>query len=160
MGCGDGRRGEGEGRAVNLRARTLQAVRSGDVEDLVASEPRAVRYLLGLTYHENEELREKAARGVALAARYHPKLIQNVVRRLIWAMNDESATNAVTAPQVLAAIACEQPELLLPVVPDMTRLAADPSLHDGLAKALRTVASRCPGKVGERLGESLAGRFS
>ncbi len=144
---------------MSLRERTREAVRSGDVEELVAKEPRAVRYLLGLTYHQNEELRKEAARGVAIAARYHPKLIQNVVRRLIWAMNDESGTNAVTAPQVLEAIACEQPEMLLPVVPDMTRLAADLGLHDGLAKTLRIVSSRCPGKVGERLGESLNQRF-
>jgi hypothetical protein len=142
-----------------LRARTREAVRSGDVEELVAKEPRAVRYLLGLTYHQNEELRKAAARGVAIAARYHPKLVENVVRRLIWAMNDESGTNAVTAPEVLEAIAREQPELLLPVVPDLTRLAADLGLHDGLAKTLHIVADRCPGKVGERLGESLNRRF-
>ena len=70
-------------------------------------------------------------------------------------MNDESATNALTAPEVLEAIAAENPELLLPVVPDMTRLAADPGLHGGLARTLRTIANRCPGKVGELLGRSL-----
>ena len=47
------------------------------------------------------------------------------------------------------------PELLLPMVPDLTRLAADPGLQEGIAKTLKTVASRCPGKVGEILGRSL-----
>jgi hypothetical protein len=108
-----------------------------------------------MSYHTNPEIRKTAVRGVALAARYHPELVQNVVRRLVWAMNDESATNALTAPEVLLAIAGERPELLLPVVPDLTRLAGDPGLQDGLAKTLKTVARRCPGKVGASLSRSL-----
>jgi hypothetical protein len=70
-------------------------------------------------------------------------------------MNDEAATNALTAPEVLQAIADVCPELLLPMVPDLTRLAADPGLQEGLAKTLKTVARRCPGKVGESLARSL-----
>ena len=90
-----------------------------------------------------------------MAARHHPKVVQDVVRRLVWAMNDESATNALTAPEVLHAIADERPELLLPVVPDLTRLAADPGLQEGLAKTLKTLADRLPGKVGEAFSRSL-----
>jgi hypothetical protein len=70
-------------------------------------------------------------------------------------MNDESATNALTAPEVLFAVANEKPEMLLPMVPDMTRLAADPGLQEGLAKTLQTIANRCPGKVGASLSRSL-----
>jgi predicted short-subunit dehydrogenase-like oxidoreductase (DUF2520 family) len=81
-----------------------------------------------------------------------------VIRRLVWAMNDESGTNALTAPEVLQAVAAERPELLLPVVPDLVRLAADEGLREGLASALRTVASRCPGQVGQELSESLGKR--
>jgi len=144
---------------VSLRDRIHEAVRrgemNGELEDLVENEPRALRYLLGMSYHPDLVIRETATRGVALAARYHPKLVQEAVRRLIWAMNDEAGTNALTAPAVLQAIAHENPELLLPMVPDLTRLAADPGLQEGIAKTLKTVASRCPGKVGEILGRSL-----
>jgi hypothetical protein len=128
---------------------------NGELEELVESEPRAIRYLLGMSYDADPEVRERAKRGVALASRYHPKLVQEAVRRLVWAMNDESGTNALSAPAVLQAIADENPELLLPMVPDLTRLAADPGLQEGIAKTLKTVASRCPGKVGEILGRSL-----
>ena len=43
----------------------------------------------------------------AVAARHHPDLVQQVVRRLVWAMNDESGTNALTAPEVVKAVADE-----------------------------------------------------
>jgi hypothetical protein len=108
-----------------------------------------------MSYHADPEIRKTAIRGVALAARHHPKLVQDIVRRLVWAMNDESATNALTAPQVLQALADEKPELLLPVVPDLTRLAADPGLQEGLAKTLKILSNRCPGKVGASFTKSL-----
>jgi hypothetical protein len=74
-------------------------------------------------------------------------------------MNDESGTNACTAPAVISAIADERPELLLPMIPDLVRLAGDEALHEGLARALKTVVSACPGKVAEGLKESLGRRF-
>jgi hypothetical protein len=140
----------------------VESGRSGDfepLEKLVAGNPRAVRHLLGLSYHPDPGKRRVAGQGLAIASKYHPKLVQEVIRRLVWAMNDESGTNALTAPQVLQSIAEEKPELLLPVVPDLTRLSADPGLRDGLAAALKEVTDRCPGKVGESLTLSLRKRF-
>lgn len=146
---------------MRLRSQVRHAIEQGqlgqfqEMEELVAQDPRAVRHLLSMTYHPESQTRNVAARGLALASRYHPKLVQEVVRRLVWAMNDESGTNALTAPEVIQAIAEEKPQLLIPLVPDLTRLAADPGLYDGLSAALRTVSERCPGQVGESLSRSL-----
>jgi hypothetical protein len=143
---------------VNLRERTRTLVseqRLAELEALLAAEPRAVRYVLALSYQLDENVRATACRAIGMASHHHPEQIGRVIRQLIWAMNDESGTNAQTAPAVLAAIAREQPELLLPVVPDLTRLAADPALYEGLAATLRTVAERCPGRVGPKIGASL-----
>lgn len=144
---------------MSLRSRVHEVVQreasNGDIEELVSNEPRAVRYFVGMSYHSDPDVRKMAIKGVAMAARYHPELAQKIVRQLVWAMNDESATNALTAPEVLEAIADERPELLLPMVPDLTRLAADPGLAEGLAKTLKTVVRRCPGKVGKSLSRSL-----
>ena len=118
------------------------------IENMVSQQPGSVRFLLGMTYHSDEGRRRTAAKAIAIAAQYHPKLVKAVVRRLIWAMNDESGTNALTAPDVLLEIARVHPEILLPVVPDMTRLATDEGLHDGLASALKVVCEACPGEVG------------
>ena len=147
---------------MSLKTRTHIAVRNGsddELDRLVSEEPGAVRHALGLTYHEERGIRKRAARAVALASRRHPSLVQNVIRRLVWAMNDESGTNAATAPEVLQEIADENPKLLLPMLPDLVRLSADPELSEGLAAALRTVSRRYPGEIGRQLAESLNKRI-
>ncbi len=149
------------GGGAGLRQRVRAAVERADFDELqqlVAEESRAVRFLLALTYESDPALRRAAARGVALASHYHPRLVQNVIRRLIWAMNDESGTNSLTAPEVLQAIAEERAELLIPMIPDLVRLAADDDLREGLSVMLRCVASRCPGQIGRGLSESLSKR--
>lgn len=150
---------------MSLRKEVQVAIQSGmrgdfeAIEDLVSREPAAIRFLLGMTYHSEEDKRRAASRAIGIAALHHPKLIKDVVRRLIWAMNDESGTNALTAPDVLLEIARTRPGLLLSVVPDMTRLAADEGLQVGLTATLRTVAEACPGEVGSSLSASLNKRL-
>ena len=143
---------------MNLRTQIAGIIQENDFEALtvlVDKNQRSVRPLVSLSYAPDKSLRLGAAKGLALASRNHPKLIVAVLRRLIWAMNDESGTNAVTAPDVVQAIAEENPSLLLPFVPDLVRLSADESLYEGLAAALRTVSEKCPGEVGKRLGKDL-----
>jgi hypothetical protein len=128
---------------VSVRERVAEAVRLRRFDDLaavVAADKRAIRHLVALTYRPEPAVRETAARGVALASRHHPKLVQEVARRLIWAMNDESGTHAVTAPEVLRAIAEESPQLLLPLVPSLLGLTADPGLREALVEVVRIVA--------------------
>lgn len=150
---------------MSLRAEVQTAVTNGmlgdfqAIEHLVSQEPRSVRFLLGMTYHSDGEKRKTAAKAIAIAAQYHPQLVKAVVRRLIWAMNDESGTNALTAPDVLLEIARVRPEILLPVIPDMTRLARDAGLHDGLVSTLKVISEACPGEVGSSLSASLNKRM-
>lgn len=144
---------------ARIRA-AIEQGRSDELQGLVASEPKSVRHLLGLTYQHEASLRVPAARALAMASKYHPHLVENVVRRLVWAMNDESGTNAATAPEVILAIAEDHPELLLPMIPDLVRLAGDEALHEGLAQALRAVVRACPGKVAAGLQRSLERRLA
>jgi hypothetical protein len=143
---------------MNLRSEVRRLIDQNEIEqlgELIASNPRTVRYLLGFSYLPDEALRRRAARGIAIASNHHQKLVGDLIRRLVWAMNDESGTNAVTAPEVVRAIAEENPELLLPMVPDLFRLSADEGLREGLGEALRLVSKGCPGKVGKELQKSL-----
>lgn len=132
---------------MGVRERVADAVRQSRFDDLaavVAADKRALRHLLALTYRPEPALRAAAARGLALASRHHPKLVQEVARRLVWAMNDESGTHALTAPEVLRAIAEESPELLLPLVPSLLSLTADPGLREALVDVVRIVAKHDP----------------
>jgi hypothetical protein len=143
---------------VKLRVQVQELVAQGEIEKLgalVAEEPRAIRHLVGCTYQTDEQIRAVACRAIGRASRHHPDLVQQVVRRLIWAMNDESGTNSLTAPEVVKAVAEESPELLLPLVPDLTRLAADEGLYERLAEVLRMLAEKYPGSVGRGIQGSL-----
>ena len=147
---------------MTLRKQVLDLVATGATEplhELVAEEPRAIRYLVGCTYRDDPESRSIACQAIGRAARHHPEMVEQVVRRLIWAMNDESGTNALTAPDVIVAVAEAKPDLLLPMVPDLTRLAADEGLHERLAKVLNHLAETFPGSVGRSIGDSLNKKF-
>jgi hypothetical protein len=109
---------------------------------------------LAATFRPEPEIRAAAGRGLAVAAKHHPALLQEVVRRLIWGMNEESGTNATGAPDTLYSIAEEAPDLLLPVMGDLMRLTADPNLHDRLIEVARKVAS-CRPAAAEWLEASL-----
>lgn len=148
--------------SAGLREQVRQAVRAGDLqalEQLVSEDAHAVRHLVAMTHQLDDAIRLTACKGVGLAARFHPEMIESVIRRLIWSMNEESGANGLTAPQVLEAIARQRPEMILPVVPDMVRLSKDDNLHDGLADAICVVVHNLPGKVGEIMSKRLQKRI-
>jgi hypothetical protein len=150
---------------MSLRARVATAIRGQDasaIEALVAEDTRTLRHLTSLTYDTDEGIRAAAAHAIARAAHHHPQQVSELVRRLVWAMNDESGTNSRTAPEVIRAIALEQPSLLLPMMPDLARLTADQELRPLLLAAVCAVAERypssawiCPRRApGDRLASS------
>ncbi|MGE5236522.1 MAG: hypothetical protein ACM3O7_09250 [Acidobacteriota bacterium] len=143
---------------MNVRESVTEAVRLrrlDELEEILVRDRRAVRILVGLTYHADGAIRSGAADGLALAARHHPKLIQEVVRRLVWAMNDESGTHAVTAPDVVVQLARTVPDLLVPFVADLLRLTGDPSLREKLVEAVRLVAAASPRGVTSTMSDGL-----
>jgi len=143
---------------VSKRDDIKEAVSKGrfdDVEAIVSEEPRSVRHIVGLMYGLDLNVRKNCAEALVIAARHHPKLVKRVVKNLVWAMDEQSGTYAPTAPEILKAIADENPELLVPVMGDLVRLAGDSSLNQGLSSILRVVSNRCPGELGRRLARTL-----
>jgi hypothetical protein len=129
---------------MSAREQVKKAVEEHRLEDLAsiaAEDPRALRHLLALAYREEPEIRAAAAGAIGAASHDHPRLVQEIARRLVWAMNDESGTHAASAPEVLRAIAEQTPELLVPLAPDLLRLAGDPVLHDPLVEVVRLLAA-------------------
>jgi hypothetical protein len=145
-----------------LRDQAREAVVSGDferLEEILVGEPRVVRHLIGLMYVLDENVRGNCTQALVLAARHYPKLVERVIKSLVWSMDQRSGTFAPSAPEVLKAIAEEKPELLVPVMPDLVRLAGDTSLGEGLSDTLRVVAEKFPGELGRRLAKSLDSRL-
>ena len=147
---------------MNLREQVNAAVLGANfdqLEDLIAKETKVIRYLMGMSYQPEDNIAETAAKAIGLAARHHPKLIKKILRRLVWAMDEQSGTNSYSAPLVLQAIARERPEFLLPIVPDLVRLSINDALHDGIADTLCIVVHACPGGIGASLTKRLNERI-
>ncbi len=148
---------------MRLKEDLLEAVEQSDLERMeaiVSKEKKAIRYLAGMIYGLNEEKKQIASKGIAIAAKYHPKMVGQLVERIVWAMDSKSGTNAVEVPEILKAIAKEQPKLLIPMVPEMARLAmGDSSMHVGIQETLRLVSASCPGEVSRKLSKALRERM-
>lgn len=136
---------------MGLKDEVGRVIADGDeqrLRRLVEEQAGAVRHLLALSYQADRTVSERAARGVALAGHHHPRLVRRVIERLLWAMNDESGTNAQTAPRVLRAIACETPQLLQEAVPELNRAVQQDDNIGELARQVLQELGRVPEVAG------------
>jgi len=81
---------------MRLKQEFRELLRQGREEEavrLVTADARAVRLVVGRLWDPDAEIRRRAARTVGRAAASHPEVGLDVVRRLMWSLNDESATN-------------------------------------------------------------------
>jgi hypothetical protein len=129
----------------------LQQGRETELRERVLANARLVRPLLARLYDPDTEVRERAACVLGDAAAAHPGLGREVARRLIWALNDESATNGVYAVPALGQIGRRVPHLVAPHVPALARMAWDPGLRLAILEALTRVAQTSPGLVAPEL---------
>jgi len=125
----------------------LQGGRETELRDRAVRDPRLVRPLLARLYDPAGDIRERAARALGHAAAAHPDLGREVARRLLWALNDESATNGVYGIPALGQIGRRAPDLVAPHVPALARMAWDQGLRLPILEALSEVARTAPGLV-------------
>jgi hypothetical protein len=146
---------------MGLRSEIVQLMRTGDVtglERLAAADRRVMRHLIGRLWDPDESIRESAARGVGAAAVAHRDLGLDVLRRLLWALNDESATNGAYAVAAIGEIGSRDPELVEPFVGPLASYAWDDGLRGEILKALARIAEGSPRLVAphlERLGRHI-----
>jgi hypothetical protein len=139
---------------MGLREEVMEVLRAGDtarVEQLAATDRRATRHLLGRLWDEDGEVRRLACVGVGAAAAAHPDLGIDIVRRLLWALNDESATNGVYGVAALGEIGAQDPELIGPFVGPLASYSWDAGLRPEILKALARIAAVAPAVVAPHL---------
>jgi hypothetical protein len=125
----------------------MEMLRRGDrqgLEQLVAVEPRAVRHLQGRLWDADAGVRERAAEAMGAAAAANPELGRELLRRAMWALNDESATNGADTLPVIGEIGFRAPELVAPFVGPMTSYLWDDGLRPGILRALCRIAETAP----------------
>lgn len=135
---------------MGLRERVMELLQSGDrsgIERLCVAEPRSVRYLVGRLWDSDEGLRRSAARGIGAAAAAHRELGREVLRRLMWALNDEAGTNGVYGLAAIGEIGARAPDLVEDFVAPVASLAWDDSLRVEILRALARIADSDPTRV-------------
>jgi hypothetical protein len=131
----------------------LQQGREEALAELAGANPRALRPLIGRLWDPDSEIRRRAARVVGRAAAAEADSGTEIIRRLMWALNDESATNGVHAIPALGEIGRRAPELLAPYVPALVSMSWDGGIRLALLEALAAVAEADPRLTAEHLAQ-------
>jgi hypothetical protein len=122
-----------------LKEQVMELLRQGNSEGLervVADNPSAVRFLQGRLWDLDPEIARHAAEALGAAGAAHPDLGREVLRRALWALNDESATNGAAMLPAIGEIGRRAPDLAAPFMGPMTAFLWDDSLRPGILRAL------------------------
>jgi len=136
----------------------MELLRHGDLEGLertVVENPLAVRFLQGRLWDVDPEIRNSAAIALGAAAAAHPELGREVLRRALWALNDEAATNGAPMLPAIGEIGWRSPEIVAPFIGPMTAYLWDDGLRLGILQALCRISEVAP-----ELVEGIRGRLS
>jgi hypothetical protein len=138
----------------------LEQGREEAVAELAIADPRALRPLMGRLWDPVPQIRRRAAGAIGRFAAAHSALGLETVRRLMWALNDEAATNGVYGIAALGEIGRRCPEMMAPFVPALVSMAGDDGIRLELLRALGRVAeadARLVGRHLDRLGALVDG---
>ena len=133
----------------------MELLRNGDSEGLermVVEQPVVVRLIQGRLWDVDPEIRSSAATALGAAAAAHPELGREVLRRALWALNDESATNGAPMLPAIGEIGRRAPELAAPFIGPMTAFLWDDGLRLGILQALCRISEVAPELVEEVRG--------
>ena len=135
---------------MGLKGRVMELLRAGDEQALgalAASQPQAVRFLLGRLWDPDGEIRRRSARAIGVAAAAHREIGADLLRRLMWALNDESATNGTFGIPALAEIGFNDPKLVEPFIAPLASLSWDDGIRLEIIHALTRIAEAAPEAV-------------
>jgi len=130
----------------------MEMLRQGDAEGLeriVVDNPAAIRFLQGRLWDPDPEIRSRAAVALGAAAKAHPDLGRELLRRALWALNDESATNGAYMLPAVGEIGRRAPDVAAHFVGPMTAYLWDEGLRPGILTALCRMAEMAPELIEE-----------
>lgn len=125
----------------------MEMLRRGDrhgLEQLVVDQPRCVRYLQGRLWDTEAGVRRNAAEALGSAGAARPEFGKEILRRALWALNDESAMNGAPMLPVIGEIGFRNPALVAPFVGPMASYLWDDGLRPGILRALSRIAEAAP----------------
>ncbi len=111
---------------------------------LAVTEPRALPHLVGRLWDPDPAVRELAAEALGEGAAAHPERGREILRRLSWALCDESGTWGGPAIAGIREIARRAPELAAPFLGALVWSLEEPALEAEARAALETLAREVP----------------
>lgn len=124
----------------------------GDAEALAAvvrEQPGTLRHLMGRLWDPDPALRRRALDALGELAAAHPDRGREALRRMMWALTDEAATNGVFGIPLLAAVARHAPEVAAPFVGPVASLLWDAGLRPTIAETLAEVREAAPALIAD-----------
>jgi hypothetical protein len=127
-----------------------------------AGDKRVLSQLLSLTYTADDLLGWRAVKALGLAAaqvaRQDAEFVRNILRRLMWSLNDESGGVGWRSPQAMGAIIAQCPRQFAEFVPIVVSLFDLDEIHfyPGVLWAIGQIADRDRALVGLALSQVLA----
>lgn len=104
-------------------------------------QPSLMKYLFRLLYHPYGEGRWLAIQGLGqvsseLVKRNDIEGVREILRRLLWSMNDESGSASWSAPEAISEIIARNPEVFKEYVSIVVHASEEEIFHRGIAWAL------------------------
>lgn len=116
--------------------------------EMFDEEPNMVRkYLTRLTYHQDTEIRERAAESFGFLtkkrAQKMPQFFRETIRRHLWGMNDESGNMDWAAPEIIAQIIVAEHEMYGEFASIMIEAALnEPIFEESLIQAIKILRAK------------------
>ncbi len=132
---------------MGMKGRVMELLRAGDeraLGALASDDPLAMRFLFGRLWDPKPEMRQRAARAIGAASSVHRKVGLELVRGVMWGLNDESATNGRYAIPAFGEIGYRSPDLIAPFVAPLASLSWDDGLRLDIIQALIRIAESAP----------------
>jgi len=120
-------------------------LRNNELERLrkeIRDKPQTVRRLMGFLYHPELEVRDAAAKGFGIAAQILPiEKLKDLIRRMMWMINDESGSCCWHVPHALGEIGYHNSAAIQDFIGSLSYYADDPdnTLSTGIKEALKRI---------------------
>lgn len=132
---------------MGVRERVVDYLRRGEFEELArqaGQEASVLRALVGRLWDIDEVLRTGAATTVGVLAARRPEQARELVRRFLWALNDESGTNGTAVIPALQVMAQAAPGVVGPLAGALVAHLDDDGMRAGLLQVLTTLHDAAP----------------
>lgn len=141
---------------MSIRDEVKLLIRENRFEELIhrAMEDKGViKFILRLLYHPFGKERWQAIEGLGCIsdamAKDDPEAVKELIRRLLWSMNDESGTASWSAPEAIGEIIFRNPIKFEEFVPVVVNASEEDIFHRGIVWALGRISQVNPKLVEE-----------